>query len=103
MNIESRLKKLERASGALWHDTHEGARERFWAILTATAQRLEGTQPDEGWCTKASTIQIAAMAMLENASGASTPALWAKVKDLAGPDTASQKLLAGLEAAHGED
>ena len=103
MNLNGRLMNLERTSKALLGDTHEDPGERLLAILEAQALRLEGTQPDENWCRKASKIQIAAMALAEHAIGATTPALWAQVKDLAGPDTAIEKLFAGFEAVHGTD
>ena len=104
MKLNARLKNLERTSKALMSDAHEDAGERIWAKLASMASRLEGTTPDEKWFKKASKMEIVAMAMLENSRGASTPLLWANVKDLAVSGPASiQKLFALLEAAHDAD
>ncbi len=104
MKLNSRLKNLERTARASLGETREDAGEWLWVKLTTMAQRLDGTEPDESWCRRASQASIAAMALLEHTKGASTPVLWAKVKDLAAdPDTPIQKLFAGLEALHGAD
>jgi len=102
MKLNNRLDVLEQKLAG-----HVGSRSEagnlLWDSLVATAERLTDATPDERWLKRKSNKEIAAMAMLEQASGKSTPALWATVKELAGSETPVQKMFAGLEAMHGTD
>ena len=102
MKLNNRLGALEQKL-ARHVGSHSEAGKLLWDSLVATAERLTAATPDEGWLKRKSDKEIAAMALLEHANGLSTPALWAKVKELAGSETPVQKMFAGLEAMHGTD
>jgi len=100
MKLNNRLGALEQKL-AEHVDFCSGARERLWDDLIEVAKRSTNVKPDEGWLKQTFKREMAGMALLEHANGFSTPALWAKVKELAGSETPVQKMFAGLEVMHG--
>ncbi len=99
MKLNSRLDVLEQKR-AEHVESCSGASQRLWDDLVGVAERSTDGKPDEGWLKRSSKREIAGMALLEHANGVSTPALWAKVKELANSNTTVQPLFAGLEVMH---
>ena len=102
MTIKYRVQSLEKLKQQAVIPAGDEASKHLWNAIMSHAKRVEPITPDEDWCAAQSPITVLSKSLMAiHCGGESSPALWARVHDLAERNSTVGKLFAGLESEYG--